>query len=125
MQQLRLALRVPKPDRVQAVYQRAAALGWVCEPRLTPSGRKERWHLPGTAWYVRANWEYTDLYRLEGLQAVERRRLRTDALGLVALALEEVALKAQEGTRGGGKEEEENGLRKKKDRKRGHALLGG
>jgi hypothetical protein len=93
MQQLRLSLPTPQVDRIEAVYACAVAHGWTYEPRS--NGRKARCHLPGTCWYLRANWHRTTLYRQVGTGAIALRVLPTDALGEVALALERVAVQEQ------------------------------
>lgn len=90
MQQLRLALPKDRTDRVEAVYAQARAHGWV-EERPSPT-HPIRWHLPGTAWYCRANWHATVFYCLNNTSAIRRRLLPTDRLTEIALVMERIAL---------------------------------
>lgn len=94
--QLRLKFPQTRHDRVQAVYTRAAAQGWIEEPSHTTKGRKARWHLPGTPWYLRASWHTTILYVVEGTAMGANQKYPTDALGRITLAMEHIALASRQ-----------------------------
>ena len=100
--QLRLPLRSKLADRIAVVYARAAEKGWEPEPHGRGNGNQLRYHLPGTHWYLRANWHCTTLYALEGRTITQAQHIPTDALGKITLALDKIRVQtASTRTQGG------------------------
>ena len=92
-EQLKLLVKTEPHDRVGALLARVQALGWEPDPASRAgSGYGQRWHLPGTAWRLRAHFDTTTVYRLLDRSAVDTRMCRTANLTGCVLLLETIML---------------------------------